>query len=98
MGFVEWVESGIRGVQHVKHQLDYHPKYERKQGFQGFVGGLKNLTQVIPDFAEGVMGGTEMSHDDKVDTSFQREAAEKQGISNTDYQRQPGAAAYHYVT
>ena len=74
MGFLDWipfVESGIRGSQHVKHQLDYHPKFERKSGFFEKIGmGAKNLTQIVPEFFEGALGGAKMSGEDRKDTAF----------------------------
>ena len=100
MGFLEIIpiiSDAVRGIQHAKHQLNYHPESGRKEGIH-----LSNLTgsigQGFSAFGEGFLGGAEKKHDDDIDTAFQSDEAIKQGNSRGDFQRQPGAAAYHYVT
>ena len=100
MGFLDIIpiiSDAARGIQHASHQLNYHPESGRKEGIH-----LSNLTgsigQGLSAFGEGFLGGAEKKHDDDIDTAFQIDEAIKRGNSRGDFQRQPGAAAYHYVT
>jgi len=92
MGFLEYLnlaQDAKRGISHAKHQMKYHPDQARESGFH--LSNLSSIGQGIGSFIDGFTGGSEMDHDDRVDAAYQ----DKDGQWG---QRDPGAAAYHYVT